>query len=252
VTSGDSLEAEAQRFAAELTDTVRGVVGAHVEAFRARTLHHPQTDRVSVHQEPRTGIPLTVGGAPLLNLTAEYRCVWDSRQMFLAVETSAVKVYAGAKADSEPLFRYEYTRSPGGDVPGAHIQIHGHRDALTYVMTRAGTATRRGQRLAGRVAQGAGVPRMSDLHFPVGGSRFRPSLEDVLDMLVRELGVDHEPGWREALAAGRERWRRMQIRAVVRDAPSEAIAVLEKLGYEVRMRDGLEEPEDNLSRLRDL
>jgi hypothetical protein len=41
---------------------------------------------------------------------------------------------------------------------------------------------------------------MSDLHFPVGGSRFRPSLEDVLDMLVRELGVDHEPGWRDALA----------------------------------------------------
>jgi hypothetical protein len=34
--------------------------------------------------------------------------------------------------------------------------------------------------------------------------------------------------------------------------PGEAIAVLEKLGYEVRMRDGLEEPEDNLSRLRDL
>jgi hypothetical protein len=93
---------------------------------------------------------------------------------------------------------------------------------------------------------------MSDLHFPVGGSRFRPSLEDVLDMLVRELGVDHEPGWRDALATGRERWRRMQIRAVVRDAPGEAIAVLEKLGYEIRMRDGLEEPEDNLSRLRDL
>ena len=252
MTSGNSQEGEAQRFAAELTDTVRGVVGAHVEAFRARTLHHPQADRVSVHQEPRTGVPLAVGGVPLLNLTAEYRCVWDSQQLFLAVETSAVQVYAGAKADSEPLFRYEYTRSPGGDVPGAHIQIHGHRDALTYVMTRSGTATRRGQRRAGRAAQGTGVPRMSDLHFPVGGSRFRPSLEDVLDMLVRELGVDHEPGWREALATGRERWRRMQIRAVVRDAPGEAIAVLEKLGYEIRMRDGLEEPEDNLSRLRDL
>jgi hypothetical protein len=117
VTSGNSLEAEAQRFAVELTDTVRGVVGDHVQAFRARTLQHPQTDRVSVHQEPRTGIPLTVGGVPLPNLTAEYRCVWDSQQLFLAVETSAVKVYAGARADSEPLFRYEYAGHPAETSP---------------------------------------------------------------------------------------------------------------------------------------
>jgi hypothetical protein len=252
MTSGDSLEAEAQRFAAELTATVRGVVGYHVEAFRARALDHPTADRVSVHQEPRTGIPLTVDGAPLLTLTAEYRCIWDSRQLFLAVETSAIKVYAGAKADSEPLFRYEYMRSPGADLPGAHIQIHGHRDTLTYVMTRSGTATRRGQRLAGRVAQGTRVPRMPDLHFPVGGSRFRPSLEDVLDMLVRELGVDQQPGWRDALASGRERWRRMQTAAAVRDAPRDAIAVLEKLGYELQLRDEVAVPQDNLSRLREL
>lgn len=90
-------------------------------------------------------------------------------------------------------------------------------------MTRAGSGSPRGQQLAGRVAQGMAVPRMSDLHFPVGGSRFRPCLEDILDMLVRELGVDHQPGWRDALADGRERWRRMQTAAVVRDAPGEAI-----------------------------
>jgi len=171
-----------------------------------------------VHQEPRTGIPLTVDGAPLLNLTAEYYCVWDSPRQFLAVEESAVKVYAGSKAAGEPLFRYEYTRVPTGDVPGAHVQIHGHRDALTFVMARAGSGSPRGQQLAGRVAQGIAVPRMSDLHFAVGGSRFRPILEDVLDMLVRELGVDRQREWRAALALGRERWRRVQTAAVVRDA----------------------------------
>jgi hypothetical protein len=93
---------------------------------------------------------------------------------------------------------------------------------------------------------------MSDLHFPVGGSRFRPSLEDVLDMLVRELGVDHQPEWRDALAAGRERWRRVQTAAVVRDAPREAIAALAALGYDVQLRPGYEAPQDNLSRLREL
>lgn len=252
MTTADALEAEAQRFAAELTDTVRAVVGDHVEAFRARAVHRPGLDRVSVHQEPRTGIPLTVDGAPLLTLTADYRCVWDSLRRFLAVDVSAIKVYAGAKADSEPLFRYEYARFASGDIPGAHVQIHGHRDALTFVMARSGTGSRRGQRLADRTAQGTGVPRMSDLHFPVGGSRFRPVLEDVLDMLVRELGVDHQDGWRDALADGRERWRRMQIAAVVRDAPEDAVAALAVLGYQIQLPDGTTTPPDNRDRLREL
>jgi hypothetical protein len=252
VTTGDALVAEAQRFAADLTATVRAVVGDHVEAFRARALHRPGLDHVSVHQEPRTGIPLTVDGAPLLNLTAEFYCVWDSPGQFLAVDESAVKVYAGAKAAGEPLFRYEYTRATSGDVPRAHVQIHGHRDALAFVMTRAGSGSPRGQQLAGRVAQGTAVPRMSDLHFPVGGTRFRPALEDVLDMLVRELGVDHERAWRDALADGRERWRRMQTAAVVRDAPAEAIAALTALGYDIQLRDGTVAPQDNRDRLREL
>jgi hypothetical protein len=252
VTTGDALVAEAQRFAADLTATIRSVVGGHVEVFRARALHRPGLDHVSVRQEPRTGIPLTVDGAPLLNLTAEYYCIWDSPGQFLAVDESAVKVYAGATAAGEPLFRYEYTRATTGDVPGAHVQIHGHRDALAFVMTRAGGGSPRGQQLTGRVAQGTAVPRMSDLHFPVGGSRFRPCLEDVLDMLVRELGVDHQDGWRDALADGRERWRRMQTSAVVRDAPGEAIAALTALGYEIHLRDGMAAAQANRDRLREL
>ena len=93
---------------------------------------------------------------------------------------------------------------------------------------------------------------MSDLHFPVGGTRFRPCLEDVLDMLVRELGVDHADAWRTALTDGRERWRRMQTAAVVRDAPVEAIAALTALGYDIQLRDGTVAPQGNRDRLREL
>lgn len=42
------------------------------------------------------------------------------------------------------------------------------------------------------------------------------------------------PGWQAAIVEGRERWRRKQIGSVVRDAPGEAVRVLEELGYEVR------------------
>lgn len=218
----------------------------------ARTEASSRSTTGTVHQEPRTGIPLTVNGAPLLNLTAEYYCVWDSPGQFLAVDESAVKVYAGGKATGEPLFRYEYMRATTGDIPGAHVQIHGHRDALAFVMTRAGSGSPRGQQLAGRAAQGIAAPRMSDLQFPVGGSRFRPCLEDVLDMLVRELGVDHEHAWRDALADGRERWRRMQTAAVVRDAPAEAVAALIALGYDIQLRDDAVAPHSNRDRLREL
>jgi hypothetical protein len=44
----------------------------------------------------------------------------------------------------------------------------------------------------------------------------------------------------------------MQIRAVVRDAPAEAVAALQQLGYEVRLPDGLTVPPDNFSRLHEL
>jgi hypothetical protein len=71
-------------------------------------------------------------------------------------------------------------------------------------------------------------------------------------MLVRELGVDHQPGWRDALADGRERWRRMQTAAVVRDAPGEAIAALTALGYETHRRDCTVATQGNRDRLREL
>jgi hypothetical protein len=62
-------------------------------------------------------------------------------------------------------------------------------------MSRAGRDSRRGRALANNHS----VPAMRELHFPVGGPRFRPCLEDVLEMLVVELGVDCSADAREAL-----------------------------------------------------
>ncbi|MGL4743230.1 MAG: hypothetical protein ACRCXL_02400 [Dermatophilaceae bacterium] len=134
-----------------------------------------------------------------------------------------------ACGDREALFRYEYLRSgTAKGLPGAHLQIHGHRDALTYAMTRAGQRSRRARRRSKTQA-----PDMSELHFPVGGARFRPPLEDVLHMVVEEFGVDAADEWQQHLADGRESWRRLQTKACVRDAPGEAAEVLRDLGYVV-------------------
>jgi hypothetical protein len=92
---------------------------------------------------------------------------------------------------------------------------------------------------------------MADLHFPVGGHRFRPCLEDVLGMLVTELRVDHPAGAIESLPEGREVWRRSQLCTVVRDAPDEAIAALEEQGYTVTLKDGRVAPAGHPERLRE-
>jgi hypothetical protein len=246
-----TLEAKAREFATELTNTVRSAFGPMVRPFHARALQGEGQQAVSVRQEPATGIPLTVGGDPVLTLTATYRCEWDRATTYLAVNSSTLKVFDGAQASGEPLFRYDYLRNVHGDQAGAHVQVHGHRDALTFVMTRCGTKTKSSKTLTEQIASGT-APSMKQLHFPLGGSRFRPCLEDVLDMLVRQFGVDARDGWREALASGRERWRRTQTGAAVRDAPEVAARVLRSLGYDVRLQSGTPTPGDNLDRLREL
>lgn len=223
-----SLADAAQGFADQLTETVRASVDATCADFVAVAADN----RVAVRQSPREGIVLTSDGHGIATLTASYWFAWDSEGEFLAVQESAFKVYAGEAAAGEPLFRYEFNRGSTDDIPNAHLHVHGQRDALAYVLTRAGERTPRGKRRARLAARGQ-APTMADLHFPVGGDRFRPALEDVLQTLVEELGVDCVEGWRNALADGRRRWRELQAAAVVRDSPGVAAQVLARLGYEV-------------------
>lgn len=241
-----SLEAQARTFAEELTATVSALAPT-VSAFRARALSAGDRERFAVTQEPDTGVPLLVEGEPLLTLKVRYECALDGVKRYLAIDESDVKVYAGPKAAGEPLFRYHYRRASHGDLPSAHLHIHAHRDATTYVMASAGDATRRGKRRA----RSSDVPHLYEMHFPLGGHRFRPCLEDFLEMLVVELGVDSSAEGLESLRAGREEWRRKQLRSVVRDDASEAADVLRGMGYEVRWRRKKPVPERHPSRHRD-
>jgi hypothetical protein len=104
------------------------------------------------------------------------------------------------------------------DLLDGHWNIHAERGAASRLLT-LGNPTHSGS--------------FSELHFPVGGARMRPCLEDVLTFVLREFGVDQVEGADTLLCAGRERWRRRQIATLVRDAPDEAVRVLRELGYVV-------------------
>lgn len=128
-----------------------------------------------------------------------------------------------AVLDRAPVLRIHFRRE-SNVRPAFHVHFHGHRGALSHLLSQAGHE----------------YPHdMSSLHIPVGGSRFRPCLEDFIQFLICECRFDAQLGWRKHVEAGRERWRCRQAAAVVRDVPEEAARVLRDLGYIVEAPDPL-------------
>lgn len=192
------------------------------------------------------GVVLQLGGGARLALEVSYRCELDRAGTYLKVLTSKVAVYAGARPKGDPLLRYEYVYDQKDGLPAAHLHVHAHRDQFTQVMTMASQqGARRREPKPGAEFEAA---RLANVHFPLGGHRFRPCLEDILRMLAEEFGVATGPTWGGAERAARLEWRRHQSASVVRDCPSEATRVLRELGYVVE--EPAKGPEaDNLERL---
>ena len=162
--AGD-LRVEAEKFANDWTNTVRAVVGAHVPPFVPVAKDTAVRAAVVVRQSGNDGIVLTVDSVPVLTLDASAHCIWDHRGSYLAVAESKFKVSAVGLA-SEPLFRYEFCRTPNRS-PMAHLHVHAHRDAVTFVMTRCGGASKRGRRRLLDYDRGTkgNLPVMAHLHF---------------------------------------------------------------------------------------
>lgn len=225
-----SLDEQARQFAESLTATVTAVVG-ECQPFIVTTVDGSSgAQRVRVSQAPSTGVVLRSGGDPFLTLEAEYWGEWDHQQTFLRIDRSKITVFYRSK---EPLFRYEYEASLAApNLPGAHLHVHEAPDVfglITSVLHLSGESTPRSKRRARNPSR----VHQQDLHFPLGGPRFRPILEDVLHVLIEECGVDKEDGWEARLTLAREEWRLRQVAAAVRDAPDIAAGTLTRLGFTV-------------------
>lgn len=151
----------------------------------------------------------------LAELKVNYKVCVDSYATHIAVEHSSFVLKA--EVDRTPIIRWDYDRKPN-NKPKSHVQITAHRGALSHILSRLGHKT---------------PHSIESLHIPMGGERFRPSLEDVVEFLIRDCGFTGTAGWKQTIRDGRARWRRIQTRAVVRDSPECAVAELEALGYKV-------------------
>lgn len=150
----------------------------------------------------------------------------------MGILSSTFKV--NVKDSKIPLFTTDYVRDAGTGVPSAHLNVHADRDDTVMAMIQAGRV-KRGKSRTRRMERGI-QPRLGDVHFPLGGHRFRPCVEDVLEMLILEFGIDCHPNYVAALAAGRKRFRQTQLAAAVSDDPETAARKLESLGYEFLRR----------------
>lgn len=220
---------QAAGFADQLSTTVQAVFGPEVSEFNA--VVSPGKDSVMaafIRQAGGEGIHLSYAGSPLLTMQVRMRLTPDGAGRHLRVVSSKFDVtpYEG----TEPVFRYEYERDMEASCyPAAHVQFHGRHEQLERMLEGSGRKKTKSSPASGS------WPNITDLHFPLGGTRFRPCFEDVLEMLLNEfrLDVPNRDAAFDALAEGRARWRDVQLKAAVRDDMECAAGVLRSHGYEV-------------------
>lgn len=180
-----ALEHESQAFAKRISDAVSAFVG--------KTVPFKATSRGArfVVSDDTDGIVIPVGDGGTLALEVNYRCELDQSGHYLKVLSSKVAVYAGSRPKGDPLFRFEYVHDQGHGLPAGHLHVHAHRDQFTRVMTLAAMSGAARRQVAPEAELEAA--RMSRIHFPTGGHRFRPTLEDVLQMIEEEFGAKPGP-----------------------------------------------------------
>lgn len=241
-----ALTQSVDAFALQIMETLADILPSGNLGLNVRV--SPVNDQLAyavVSPAEELGLAICVDSRVVMRLIPEYRLSLSPVSTFLSVERSTFKVYLeGVRA---PLFTQDYIRDSHNNVPAAHINVHAKREDTTTAMMSAGQK-RRGKIYSKRVQAGK-LPQFGELHFPVGGHRFRPCLEDVLEMLMIEFGIDVHPHAGDSLREGRRRWREFQLAAAVSDDPSTAVEELRRLGYEVSWPGGRAEPVARMDRL---
>jgi hypothetical protein len=223
-----ALEEEAYEFAVELMLRLSEILPTGHLGFTAdASAEADGSARIAIASEFAGGIPLTIDQRPALQLEVDYKLMLSPNSMRATVVGSnfVVRQFEVGR----PLFTVDYVRDARSNMPAAHYNFHFEHGPIEAELLQTG-ARRRGQRHQPQGSAGR-TPRLADLHFPTGGHRFRLCLEDVIEMLWIEFGIDVKPTANAAIRSGRKHWRAMQVRAAVSDDPQSAAEELRSLGY---------------------
>lgn len=167
-------------------------------------------------------IPVTISGKrPTVHLTIIQTYVLDNDE-YLTAKSSTLGVYTSEEArDGDLVLSVDYVREPDNEYPGSHLHVAGQRDDLDQIYL----GDDRKKRL------------LRDLHLPVGGKRFRPALEDVIEFMILEQMCEPRENWKTHIDSSRDNWFRMQAKATARAFPNEAAESLKELGWDIKAPD---------------
>ncbi len=157
-------------------------------------------------------IPVTIGGEPRIWLGFSMRLEQDHEDKYLMVRQS-VMLLSSSPDHKDALLHYDYERDKPDGYPDAHLQVCATSEAWERVGVRADGSQRPLERL----------------HLPVGGRRFRPTLEDVVEFLITDKLAEPRDGWKGAVEEGRQRFQRLQLRAAIRRHPEVAQEMLTEM-----------------------
>lgn len=163
-------------------------------------------DRYNVRGE---GVPVRLDNRDAkFYLGLSVRLQPDDRGEHLMVRSSVmILATAPVITNDNVLLHYDYEREKADGYPEAHLQICATSEAWEEAGRRHDGDTR----------------LLSKLHLPVGGRRFRPTLEDIIEFLIVEKLIAARPNWKKALSDSRDEFREKQLRAAIREYPDVAI-----------------------------
>ncbi|PWI09926.1 hypothetical protein DIZ27_14600 [Streptomyces sp. NWU339] len=215
----DKLRDRTNRFAKEIQALLNGTIAEHVQIKavalskgddRLFTLGHLLNKGTMTAQrfrlKPR---------APKAELWMDvsYQLRLDAEREHLMVQQSFFGVF-GSQDAKQGLFHYDYEREKADGYPDAHLQVYGNSDLFLALNDPRADSGR----------------SLAQLHFPVGGKRFRPCLEDVIEFLIVERLVEARDNHEKVLEVGREGFRRNQLLAAMRRDPGAVEVFVERYG----------------------
>lgn len=226
---------EADQFCRTLANIVNGTVARGAEFDLTPVAGVEQAfvlPRDSAVKKPKP-IGIVTGpnrnGEPRLWLSVLFRVGPDDRNEHMAVLSSAYSLLIDAETN-RPAVRIEYERDGGYEPgrsegqnhrrPAAHVQIDGSSEPIAFVQGLNGEKRLRG---------------LGRFHIPVGGRRYRPTLEDFIEFLFLEKLIPNlHPSGRQVIDEHRNEWMKLQLRAAIRNDPGVAVEKLEDMGYVIQ------------------
>jgi hypothetical protein len=148
-------------------------------------------------------IPLAFGRkTPHLYLGLLFRMAADDPGKYPMIWSSVM--YLSPDPDgARTLLHYDYERDKADNYPEAHLQVCASSEEWEEAMSRYGPRGR----------------PLKKLHLPVGGRRFRPTVEDLIEFLIIERLATGRRGWEKHVEEGRRRFEERQLRAAVTPTP---------------------------------